>query len=196
MITGISNTSPTPKDERRHEGDVFARARRGLEHVAPEREQKVDGVGQQQEIAEGHPTDEEQEHERSQRQEEPPLVFPKRRIDVRVDLVQDDRHRQRDTGEERHPHVRRESFGRADDLERLPKVRRRLEQQDDVLREEERDTGRDDDPERRDHEPASELSEVLDEGELLVALRKILAHPARVESLSEQGFSPRPLPPP
>jgi len=56
------------EDERRHERDVLARPRRGLEHVAAEGEQEVDRVRQEQEVAEGHAADEQQEHERAEGQ--------------------------------------------------------------------------------------------------------------------------------
>jgi len=159
------------EDERRDERDVLRCAELVIDDLAAEVDEELERAREKHEVAERHPDDEQDEREWTEGQKKAPLMRPERRVDVGVDLVQQDRHREREPTEERHAHVRREVLGRTEGDEARD-ARRRLQKLDDLGREEERERGRDENGECRDRQAAAELPEVLHERELFVALHR------------------------
>jgi len=169
------------QDEDRDEREIVRGTELVLDDFVAEGDEELDRVRQQHEVAEEHSGDEEADDRQAHELDEAPLLREEGGVDVRVYLVQDHGHRQRDSGKERHAKVRREVLSRAERYEGrrrlVARIRRdegavhRDEQDPDELRpEEERDRCRHHERDRRDHEPASQLSEVLNQRELFVAL--------------------------
>jgi hypothetical protein len=94
MTTGISKTTPMPTmNSVTNERYSDARSWLSITSLAKLIEE-LERVRQQDEVAEEHPTDERGEHERAERERETGARSGAARIDVRVDLVEDDRHRE------------------------------------------------------------------------------------------------------
>src|SRR5207253_1172876 len=152
-----------------------------LDDLVAECDEKLDRVRQQNEIAKEHSDDEEADDRQPHEPDEPPLLWEERRVDVCVDLVQDDGHSQRETGEERNPEVGREVLSRAEGDQRCWRlvawiggneraVHRGEEEPHEVGAVRERKAGRDDERDRQERESGPQLTEVLNERELFVAL--------------------------
>jgi len=141
---------PDAEDECGHERDVLRGAQLVIDDVAAEIDEELDGVRKQHEIAERHAGDEEEQDEWPEPERESPLVRVQRGVDVHVDLVQDDRHRERDAAEQRHAHEGGEVLGRAQGDEAAYPGRKHQDP-DDVDREDERDHRRDHHRDRRHH---------------------------------------------
>jgi len=168
------------EDERRHERQVVRRAQLVLDHLVAEGDEELDRAGKQHEVAEGHAQYEEQHDRKTEKTDEAPLAGIERRIDVRIDLVQDHRHGEGDAAEQRDAQERREVLGRAErDEMRLRSAARELGNEHAVDRDEqdadegggvrERQNRADDHRDRGDHEPVAKLPQMLHEGELFVA---------------------------
>ena len=152
-----------------HERDVVGGPQLVVDDVGAECDQELDRVRQENEVAEEHPGEEEADDRQAHEPNESPLLRQQRRVDVRVDLVQDHRHRQRDPREQGHPEVRREVLGRTERDEsrrwRVARVRRderavhRDDQDaDELRREEERDRRRRDKRDGREHQTVPQLA--------------------------------------
>jgi len=169
------------QNEDRDEREIVRGPELVLDDLVAEGDEEFDRVRQQHEVAEKHSDDEQADDRQAHELDEAPLLREESRVDVRVDLVQDHGHRERDSGKERHAKVRREVLGRAERYERrrrlVARIRRdegavhRDEKDPNELRpEEERYRRRHNERDRGDHEPASQLPEVLNQRELFVSL--------------------------
>jgi len=110
------------QDEDRDKREVVRGPQLVVDDLLAEVDQELDRVRQQDEVAEQHARHEEADHRQSHESNEAPLFREERRVDVRVDLVQDHRHREGEAGEQRDPEIGREVLGRTEGDER----RRRL----------------------------------------------------------------------
>jgi len=151
------------------ERDVVSRSELVLDVLLAEIDEELDRVRQQDEIAEQHTGQEEADHRQSHEADEAPLLREERWVDIRVDLVEDHRHGERDPREQGDPEVRREVLGRTErDQSRRWRVARVCGDERAVHRddqdaderccEEERDRRRGDERDGREHQTVPQLA--------------------------------------